>query len=256
MDHSVNETLADPGRIKGPKGACPESLDSGEPLELALPETLDATMTIPYTYSVYWKEDNTIEWSSRWDMYFLYNEGATRVHWLSIFVSIILALLLTGTVAMIMVRTLSRDIQSYKMTNIEGGAPDQEDDDLLDDIVGWKLVHGDVFRPPQMGGLFAPLVGSGVQLFAMGGALVVLSALGFLNPSYRGGFISFALFLFAFAGVFSGYISSRVFKTFKGESVFKNAIMVGHPASVYSSCPNAYRLRALSPAVYSWPCSY
>ena len=31
---------------------------------------------------------------------------------------------------------------------------------------GWKLVHGDVFRPPKMAGL-AVYVGSGAQLFGM-----------------------------------------------------------------------------------------
>jgi transmembrane 9 superfamily member 2/4 len=31
-------------------------------------------------------------------------------------------------------------------------------------------------------------------------SLLILAAVGILNPSYRGGFMSFALFLFAFAG--------------------------------------------------------
>lgn len=223
-----------PKSNKGTKGECPMTLEGQEPFELELKDSTatNPTTVIPFTYSVFWKEDNTITWSNRWDLYFLYNEEANRVHWLSIFVSIILALLLTGTVAMIMVRTLSRDIQSYKSTNEEGGAGKKDDeDDILEDIVGWKLVHGDVFRPPSFGGLFAPLVGSGVQMFAMGGAVVVLSAVGILNPSYRGGFISFALFLFAFAGVFSGFVSSRIFKTFKGENWLKNAIMVGCSAA-------------------------
>ena len=30
---------------------------------------------------------------------------------------------------------------------------------------GWKLVHGDVFRPPQKSKLFVALVGSGMQIF-------------------------------------------------------------------------------------------
>ncbi len=31
---------------------------------------------------------------------------------------------------------------------------------------GWKLVHGDVFRPPKFTKVFAALVGSGIQIFA------------------------------------------------------------------------------------------
>lgn len=33
---------------------------------------------------------------------------------------------------------------------------------------GWKLVHGDVFRPPQRPWLLTAFVGSGVQIFFMG----------------------------------------------------------------------------------------
>ena len=32
---------------------------------------------------------------------------------------------------------------------------------------GWKLVHGDVFRPPTSPMLLSVIVGSGVQLFCM-----------------------------------------------------------------------------------------
>ena len=32
---------------------------------------------------------------------------------------------------------------------------------------GWKLVHGDVFRPPRKGMMLSVLVGSGVQVCLM-----------------------------------------------------------------------------------------
>lgn len=41
---------------------------------------------------------------------------------------------------------------------------------LQDDTIeesGWKLVHGDVFRPPKCRLLLTACVGSGVQIFAM-----------------------------------------------------------------------------------------
>lgn len=59
---------------------------------------------------------------------------------------------------MIMVRTLRKDIAKYNS------------DDILDDMVeetGWKLVHGDVFRPPPQRMLFAAVIGSGIQVFLM-----------------------------------------------------------------------------------------
>ena len=32
---------------------------------------------------------------------------------------------------------------------------------------GWKLVHGDVFRPPKNSKLLATFIGSGIQIFFM-----------------------------------------------------------------------------------------
>ena len=39
---------------------------------------------------------------------------------------------------------------------------------------GWKLVHGDVFRPPQYPMILSSLLGSGIQLFCM--ILIVICA--------------------------------------------------------------------------------
>ena len=56
-----------------------------------------------------------------------------------------IVLFLTGVVAMIMLRTLHKDIASYnEMQTLEEA---QEES-------GWKLVHGDVFRPPT----FSPIL--------------------------------------------------------------------------------------------------
>jgi len=221
-----------PKSIAGPKGKCAESLEHQPALELTIPEDGEK-MSIPYTYSVYWKEENGIDWANRWDRYFVNDEDSVHIHWLAIVNSVVIAMLLTIVVAIVMLRTLSRDIQKYNEAGPSGdpearkkAAQETEDDnEALEDVTGWKLVHGDVFRPPNMGGLFAPVVGSGVQLMLVMIALIVLSATGVLNPSYRGGFISFGLFLFVFGGVFSGYFSTRVYKTFKGDNWKKNALM-------------------------------
>ena len=37
---------------------------------------------------------------------------------------------------------------------------------------GWKLVHGDVFRPPKNPRLFVSLIGSGVQIFCCTGIVI------------------------------------------------------------------------------------
>lgn len=38
---------------------------------------------------------------------------------------------------------------------------------------GWKLVHGDVFRPPRKGMILSVFLGSGVQVLCM--AVITLS---------------------------------------------------------------------------------
>ncbi|CAG8512008.1 3589_t:CDS:10 [Paraglomus brasilianum] len=169
--------------------------------------------TVTYSYSVEWIEEKEITWGNRWDRYLLNTDA--QIHWYSIVNSLIIALFLTAMVAIIMLRTLNRDIALY---NEEDLKEDQED------TTGWKLVHGDVFRPPKLGVLLAPLLGSGVQILLMGVSTMVFSILGVLNPSYRGGLVSFALFLFVFSGTFAGYFSSRMYKVFKGTSWKKNAV--------------------------------
>ena len=67
-----------------------------------------------------------------------------------------IVLFLTGMVAMIMMRTLHRDLDRYRQ------AESQED---VEEETGWKLVHGDVFRPPTpYPMMFAVLVGTGIQV--------------------------------------------------------------------------------------------
>lgn len=216
----------------------------------------DAKMTIPYTYSVYFREDDTVDWNKRWDLYFVNQEEGSRIHWLAIINSFIICGLLTGIVLMIIAKTIRTDIKGYKDARAEEGklkllrrtprtprlaekAPgllDQEgdadhdadvssDDDAIEDVTGWKLLHADVFRAPTYGWILAPLVGSGMQLLFMAVGLVLLSALGILNPSLRGGFISFGVGLFVFAGLFSGYFSARVYKTFDGQDFLRNAMV-------------------------------
>jgi len=209
-----------------------------------------ATMTIPYTYSVYFREEREIEWTNRWSLYFNDQAESTFTHWLAIVNSIVISGILGAVCIAIWNRTMSGDVKGRgdgvleearirskkrgeKKTGgglLEKSAEAVDDDlssdeDALEDATGWKLLHGDVFRAPSYGGLLAPLVGSGMQLVFMVAGLLVLSALGVLNPSWRGGFISVGVGLFIFAGAFSGYFSGRVYKTFGGQNWRKNMLV-------------------------------
>ncbi|PRW59585.1 transmembrane 9 superfamily member 7 [Chlorella sorokiniana] len=158
-----------------------------------------------FTYDVVYKPSD-IRWATRWDTYLLATDD--QVHWFSIINSLMIVLFLSGMVAMIMMRTLHRDISKYNQ--LETAEEAQEE-------TGWKLVHGDVFRPPVHGSWLAVLVGTGTQLFCMTLATMVFATLGFLSPANRGGLMTAVLLLFVFMGCFAGYSSARLYKTFKGE---------------------------------------
>ncbi|PGH17229.1 hypothetical protein AJ80_04871 [Polytolypa hystricis UAMH7299] len=217
-----------------------------------------ATLSIPYTYSVYFRKDNSIEWSNRWDLYFNSQNDSSYAHWLALVNAVIIAGILGVTVVVIWSRTVQGDVKgrgdgvaeegkvklrsrksksglksprSEKPSNgllDQNGDREGEDsfsDEELDDVSGWKLLHGDVFRTPMFSGLLAPLVGSGMQLLFMTTGLLALSCLGVLNPSFRGGFVSVGIGLFVFAGLFSGYYSARIYKSFGGQNWRKNMMI-------------------------------
>lgn len=228
------------------------------------PATVDldqVSMTIPYTYSVYFREEHNVEWANRWDLYFEDQAESTSTHWLAIVNSIIISSILGAVCMVIWIRTTSGETRGYgdgihedakikprkrvekKLANYEkeGGQLFEEeplDEEALDDVVGWKLLHADVFRPPMFAGLLAPIVGSGLQLVTMISGLLSLSCLGVLNPSWRGGFITVGLFIFFFAGGLSGYLSARLYKTFGGQNYRKNTLMVRHSPMSPSNVPD------------------
>lgn len=109
--------------------------------------------------------------------------------------SLVIVLFLSGMVAMIMLRTLHKDIARYNQMDsvvsvcvcVSGSSAllswsrrsrngfalvsvtvynvlFQED---AQEEFGWKLVHGDVFRAPKKGMLLSVFLGSGTQIFIM-----------------------------------------------------------------------------------------
>lgn len=70
-----------------------------------------AGTSIVYTYDVFW-EESTISWASRWDAYLKMPGG--RVHWFSILNSLMVVLVMSSIVAMIMLRTIRKDLARYE----------------------------------------------------------------------------------------------------------------------------------------------
>lgn len=171
---------------------------------------------IVFTYDVIWQKSDT-EWSERWDVYLTANTPNEKVHWFSITNSIMIVLFLTIMIAMILFRALKKDIAQYNdPTNIEDAKEES----------GWKLVHGDVFRPPtEQPMLFSVFVGTGVQLFCMSLATLSFALLGLLSPANRGSLVTAFILLFVFMGSFAGYYSSSIYKMFRGIEWKQNTLL-------------------------------
>jgi transmembrane 9 superfamily protein 2/4 len=155
-----------------------------------------------YTYDVRWTESD-VRWASRWDGYLKMQGG--KIHWFAIINSLMILVFLSGMVAMILLRTLHRDITKY---NEIATAEEKLED------TGWKLVHGDVFRRPMYSTLLSVSVGSGLQIFGMCVVTLIFALLGFLSPAHRGGLLQCMTLLFTLMGSVAGYGSARCCKLF------------------------------------------
>ncbi|CAI4226823.1 unnamed protein product [Auanema sp. JU1783] len=185
------------------------------PNDKSFMELTGAQTKVEFGYSVTW-EQSDIPWASRWDVYLTVK--AVDIHWFSIINSVVVVISLTGFLSVSILRTVRRDIAHYNR--------DEEEDDVLEET-GWKLVHGDVFRPPPHQMILVNMVGTGIQLLGMVGIILLFAALGMLSPSSRGSLMSAAVFLFCFMGLISGYHSGRLYKTMKGRNPIRCAIQTG-----------------------------
>ncbi|XP_059918987.1 transmembrane 9 superfamily protein member 5 isoform X1 [Gadus macrocephalus] len=192
--------------------------------------TFDSDLKITYTYSVSFEENNAIKWASRWD-YILVSMPHTNIQWFSIMNSLVIVLFLSGMVAMIMLRTLHKDIARYNQVDQDlikvptpSGKVQINYEDAQEES-GWKQVHGDVFRPPRKGMLLSVFLGQGTQIFIMTFITLFLACLGFLSPANRGALMTCAVVLWVLLGTPAGYVSARLYKTFGGEKWKTNVLL-------------------------------
>lgn len=169
-------------------------------------------MSVLYSYEVDWIPSD-LDWADRWDVY-LIGSPDDDIHFFAIVNSLMIVLFLTGAIATIMIRALRRDITAYN--------------EMLDDTeeTGWKLVHGDVFRPPSTSPLLlSVLVGTGAQI-GMGFFLALLAAVfKIVNPVKKGHTLTATLLLYVLSGSVSGYVSARIYKFCQAKSWKMNAIL-------------------------------
>ncbi|KAK6919191.1 Nonaspanin (TM9SF) [Dillenia turbinata] len=179
------------------------------PAELDKYQIIREQERVSFTYEVEFVKSN-IRWPSRWDAY-LKMEGA-RVHWFSILNSLMVIFFLAGIVFVIFLRTVRRDLTRYEELDKETQAQ------MNEELSGWKLVVGDVFREPDCSRLLCVMVGDGVQIAGMAVVTIVFAALGFMSPASRGMLLTGMIILYLFLGIAAGYAGVRLWRTIKGSS--------------------------------------
>jgi len=166
-----------------------------------------------YTYSVSFQESE-IPWGLRWDMYL--HVFDPKIHWFSLINSLIIVAFLVFMVAMILYRTITKDISRYNAIDLSEEV--QED-------YGWKLVHGEVFRMPPRPMLLSVCVGNGAHLVIMCCVTLLFALFGFLSPSNRGSLATVLLICWTLFGCVSGYTSARTYATLGGDQWKPNLVL-------------------------------
>ncbi|KAJ9141096.1 hypothetical protein P3X46_031672 [Hevea brasiliensis] len=173
-----------------------------DPTTVAMP--IKENEPIVFTYEVTFEESD-IKWPSRWDAY-LKMEGS-KVHWFSIMNSLMVITFLAGIVLVIFLRTVRRDLTRYEELDKEAQAQ------MNEELSGWKLVVGDVFRAPTNASLLCVMVGDGVQILGMAVVTILFAALGFMSPASRGTLITGMLIFYMILGIAAGYVAVRLWRT-------------------------------------------
>jgi len=174
--------------------------------------------TLHFTVQVEFKPSE-VEFEKRFEKYLDPTFFQHRIHWFSIFNSFMMVLFLVGLVFMILMRTLRKDIGRYGKTE----DLDEMEKDLGDEY-GWKLVHGDVFRPPIHSLLLSSLVGNGYHIGAVAAFVSIIASLGTLYME-RGSMISTVIFVYAATTPISGFFGGSTYARFGGKDWIKQTIV-------------------------------
>lgn len=212
---------------------------------------------VEFTYAVRWQLSD-VPYERRMERYSQYSfmPQSFEIHWLSIINSFVLVLLLTGFLAIILMRVLKNDFTRYTRADEEeddedetgarahahavlrrrprtGGAraararraarcraappaPATPPATPPAAFAGWKLVHGDVFRVPPQGSLLCALLGTGGQLLALVFCLLILALMNTFYPGNRGAIYSAAVVLYATTAGIAGFVSAAAYSNFSG----------------------------------------
>ncbi|KAG7366964.1 endomembrane protein 70-domain containing protein [Nitzschia inconspicua] len=173
------------------------------------------SISVIYSYDIQWIQ-NELEWADRWDVY-LVGAPDDEIHYYSIVNSLMIVLFMTGAIATIMIRTLRKDIAGYNELQTLEEAQEE---------TGWKLVHGDVFRPPQSYPmLLSVMVGTGAQIGSAFVFALLLAIFKITNSMKKGQMLTSIILLYVLCGSIAGFISARIYKYCEAKNWKLNSIV-------------------------------
>ena len=176
----------------------------------------DDGKSIPFTYSVEWVK-TTVPYAERdklaKQMKFFHE--SVEIHWLSVFNSAFLTVMLMGFMAVILMRVLTNDMARYN---------DNLDSDEGEEL-GWKVLHGDVFRFPSHKSLLCAILGCGAQFLTLAVGIIVMACFDLFNIHNHGSMATAGVLLYALTSCISGYVSSRFFRALDGQRWAWNIVL-------------------------------
>ena len=227
--HALDPTPGDPGPLQHVRiislYLTAESIDGGIP-ECTAAAAAEGGRPVPsqrldaeeawLLYSVKWVPTDR-RWANRWDSILALTQEDDRMNWAGIINSFSITCALGFIVGVILLKAVRNDIYVLDA---------QLDEELQDATnVPWKLLAGDVFRPPARARALAILYGSGVQILAISAVQIGVAVAGFYSPSNRGAFLSSSLILYGLFGSVASYHAVLFYRSVVGHQRLKSLIV-------------------------------
>ncbi|XP_057479703.1 transmembrane 9 superfamily member 5-like [Actinidia eriantha] len=179
--------------------------------------TEDVETSVKFTYSVVWNV-TSIQFENRMDKYSRASLLPThrQIHWFSFINSIVIMVLLMGLLMVLFMRHLKNDLKRFA-----------NGDEEVDKEVGWKYIHGDVFRSPPLMVLFSAILGTGTQLLTLVLFLFALAFLGILYPYSRGALCTSLVVIYTLTSTISGYSTASFYNQFVETGWERSVLLAG-----------------------------
>ncbi|CAB4252156.1 similar to Saccharomyces cerevisiae YER113C TMN3 Protein with a role in cellular adhesion and filamentous growth [Maudiozyma barnettii] len=187
--------------------SCPGARKDYENYELVVPEADDELQYLPFTYSVYWREEFDVEWKDRFKFFFnngeLSDEITSKFHWISLANSIGIVILASFIVAFIFIKVSLKDRTTQERDTYETNI-------LADNTAILPMIAENWLNPKgtRWIHMLIVMISMGVQcIFTIIGALAISCSLNKLHD-VRNSVLSMTFVFFILGAAMASYVGS------------------------------------------------